>query len=134
MRKNKLLTMLLSIAMLFGTSAMLASCGDGGTDSSSAVEEVKTSATVKFDVNLEGYETNSVKAKTVSIGKRVPIAKAYVTSDNPDNLQLYGWYTDKACTQAWDFKQDRVQDDMTLYAKWVEQYTVNYYLNDKVLK
>lgn len=113
---------------------MLASCGGGGTDSSSVTEEVKTSATVKFDVNLEGYETNSVKAKTVSIGKRVPIAKAYVTSDNPDNLQLYGWYTDKACTQAWDFKQDRVQDDMTLYAKWVEQYTVNYYLNDKVLK
>ena len=135
MRKNKLLTMLLSVAMLFGATAMLASCGEAAAGSSSSSEsEVKTTATIKFDVNLEGYETNSVKDKTVSIGKRVPISKAYITGDNPDNLQLYGWYTDEACTQAWDFKEDTVQGDMTLYAKWVEQYTVNYYVNDAAVK
>ena len=135
MRKNKLLTMLLSVAMLLGTTAVMASCGEtAGDSSSSQVEEMKTTATIKFDVNLDGYETNSVKDKTVSIGKRVPISKAYITGENPDNLQLYGWYTDAACTQAWDFKEDRVQGDMTLYAKWVEQYTVQYYVNDEALK
>ena len=138
MKKNKLLTLLLSVTMALGGAALLSSCSWPLSKDSSASEtqsEVsKTTATVKFDVNLEGYETNSVKDKTVSIGKKVPIAKAYVTGDNPNNLQLYGWYTDAACTQAWDFKNDRVEGDMTLYAKWVEQYTVNYYLNGEVLK
>ena len=113
MKNNKLLTMLICMTMLFSGVA-LASCGmnNTGSDSSgSIVSEVKTTATVKFDVNIEGYETNSVKDKTVSIGKRVPIVKAYVTGENPDNLQLYGWYTDKACTDLWDFKADRVQGD-----------------------
>ena len=135
MKRNKLLTMLLSATFLFGAAAVFASCNNGGGSTESSVEEqVKTTATIKFDVNLDGYETNSVKDKTVTIGKKVPIAKAYVTGDNPNNLQLYGWYTDKACTQAWDFKQDLVEGDMTLYAKWVEQYNVNYYLNGKLLK
>ena len=135
MKKNKLLTMLISMTMLFGGVA-LASCGTNNatSDSSSISSEVKTTATVKFDVNLDGYETNSVKDKTISIGKRVPIVKAYVTGENPDNLQLYGWYTDKECTTAWDFKKDLVEGDMTLYAKWVEQYDVKYYLNGKVIK
>ena len=136
MKKNKLLTLLLSVTMALGGAALIASCDKPSTDSTSSVtqSEAKTTATVKFDVNLEGYETNSVKDKTVSIGKRVPIVKAYVTGDNPNNLQLYGWYADKECTQAWDFKKDLVEGDMTLYAKWVEQYDVTYYLNGKVIK
>ncbi|MBQ8405784.1 MAG: InlB B-repeat-containing protein, partial [Clostridia bacterium] len=129
MKKTKLLTMLLSVATLFGTAAALSSCGisDKGTQD-------KATATISFDINLDGYETNSVKDKTVSLGKRVPTVKAYITGDNPDNLQLYGWYTDEACTEKWDFKNDRVQGDMTLYAKWVEQYTIDYYVNGELLK
>ena len=123
--------MILSAATIFGATAF-AACGTipGGNSGG----ETKTSATIKFDINLSGYETNVVKDKTVSIGKKVPIAKAYVTGDNPDNLQLYGWYTDKACTDVWDFKKDRVEGDMTLYAKWVEQYDVNYYVNGEFQK
>lgn len=128
MRKTKLLTILLSAATLFGGAAALASCGlkDEATQNKAA--------TISFDINLDGYETNSVKDKTVSLGKRVPTVKAYITGDNPDNLQLYGWYIDEACTQKWDFKNDRVQGDMTLYAKWVEQYTIDYYVNGELLK
>ena len=128
MRNKKILTMLLSAAMVFGVTAAVASCSFGGTGNSVAAG-AKTTATVKFDLNLEGYETNIVKDKQITIGKRVPVAKAYITGDNPSNLQLYGWYTDAACTNAWDFKNDHVEGDMTLYAKWVEQYTVNYYVN-----
>ena len=29
-----------------------------------------------------------------------------------------GWYRDAACTRAWDFAADTVQEDTTLYAKW----------------
>ena len=128
MRNKKILTMLLSAAMVFGVTAAVASCSFGGTGNSVAAG-AKTTATVKFDLNLEGYETNIVKDKQITIGKRVPVAKAYITGDNPSNLQLYGWYTDAACTNAWDFKNAHVEGDMTLYAKWVEQYTVNYYVN-----
>ena len=136
MKKNKLLTMLLSVVMLLGTVALLTSCGSpsGNSGGSSQNQPSSTTATISFDVNIDGYQTNSVKAKTVSIGKKVPIAKAYITGDNPNNLQLYGWYTEKSCQNKWDFKKDRVQGDMTLYAKWVEQYTVNYYVKDEIVK
>ena len=134
MKRKKLLTILLSVAMLLGVMGVAAACGDAGVQSSSPIVQNKTSATVQFDINLDGYQTNTVKDKTIKLGKRIPIVKAYVTGENPNNLQLYGWYTDKACTNQWDFKQDRVEGDMTLYAKWVEQYNVNYYVNGELIK
>lgn len=132
MSKKSILTIILSAVMLFGVTAAVVACGKIPEGDSSQSD--KTSAIVKFDLNIDGYETNVVKDKTVSVGKRVPIAKAYITGDNPDNLQLYGWYTDAACTDVWDFKNDCVAGDMTLYAKWVEQYNVNYYVNNELLK
>ena len=132
MKRKSLLTLLLSVAMICAAGATMVAC-DGILPSTSNVT-AKATATIKFDINLDGYQTNVVKDKTVSVGKRVPIAKAYITGDNPDNLQLYGWYTDRACTNMWDFKNDLVTGDMTLYAKWVEQYDVNYYVNGTFLK
>ncbi len=128
--KKKILTLFLGVATMLGATFAAVACGpiDEGDGSQ------KTTATISFDVNLDGYQVNDVKPKTVSIGKRVPIVKAYVTGENPSNLQLYGWYTDEACTDSWDFKADRVQGDMTLYAKWVEQYDVNYYVNGALIQ
>lgn len=42
---------------------------------------------------------------------------------NPGNLSATGytfggWYTDQACNNAWDFENDVVTEDITLYAKW----------------
>ena len=38
-----------------------------------------------------------------------------------------GWYKDRDCTDEWDFDEDTVKDDMTLYAKWeVNTYDVNF--------
>ena len=132
MKRKSILTLLLSVAMICAAGAAMTACDNIFPGTSNI--EAKATATIKFDINLEGYQTNVVKDKTVSVGKRVPIAKAYITGDNPDNLQLYGWYTDAACTKMWDFKNDRVTGDMTLYAKWVEQYDVNYYVNGELLK
>ena len=37
---------------------------------------------------------------------------------------LAGWYTEESCVNKWNFSSDKVQGDMTLYAKWVQmQYT-----------
>ena len=30
-----------------------------------------------------------------------------------------GWFYDTECTERWDFENDKVQDNMTLYAKWL---------------
>ena len=45
------------------------------------------------------------------------------TATNPGNLSTTGytfggWYTDQACNNAWDFENDVVTENITLYAKW----------------
>ena len=42
--------------------------------------------------------------------------------DDPtkDGYKFGGWYTDQACTTAWDFDEDTVTKDLTLYAKWTK--------------
>ena len=30
-----------------------------------------------------------------------------------------GWYADESCTKRWDFDNDKVENNMTLYAKWL---------------
>lgn len=30
-----------------------------------------------------------------------------------------GWYYDAECTERWDFEADKVEENMTLYAKWI---------------
>lgn len=42
----------------------------------------------------------------------------------PGNPRMYrkvfiGWYKDPACTIPWQFDKDKVEDDITLYAKWL---------------
>ena len=48
-----------------------------------------------------------------------------------------GWYTDEACTIAWDFENDTVKEATTLYAKWVKEekseYGFNFTMPDKVV-
>lgn len=114
-------------------TALIMTCAVGAISACASEKEVKTTATVTFDVNTE-FTTNDVKDKEVTIGKRVSQPKAYILDENPDNLQVYGWYTTADCTEQWDFKNDRVQGDMTLYAKWVELYEVNYYVNGEFEK
>ena len=130
--KKKLLTMLLSAFMLVGTAGVATACNFGGGSAGNSVEEnvEKTTAVVHFDVNTT-LKTNALKDKTVTIGKRVSKPTAVITEDNPTNLQVYGWYTSPDFTEEWDFKKGRVEGDMTLYAKWVELYDVDYYVNGK---
>jgi uncharacterized repeat protein (TIGR02543 family) len=42
------------------------------------------------------------------------------------NSVFAGWYADASCTEAWDFDNAHVIEDITLYAKWVEGTTVNF--------
>ena len=51
---------------------------------------------VKFDVNTD-LETNVLQDREIKIGRRVSQPKAFITGNNPTNLQVYGWYTSKDC-------------------------------------
>ena len=131
MRIKKWIAGVCSVCLLAGVGGVITACGSKGSGSNSTSESGPVQAatvTVKFDVNTD-LPTNTVKDKVVEMGKRVSRPKAFISGDNPTNLQLYGWYVDKECTVAWDFKTGRAYEDMTLYAKWVEQYEVHYYVN-----
>lgn len=131
--KKRLLTLLFSALMAFGVVGCVTACDMSGGANSSSIEETKTTAVVHFDVNTT-LQTNVIKDKTVTIGKRVSKPNALILEDNPTNLQVYGWYTTPDFTEQWDFKKGKVQGDMTLYAKWVELYDINYYVNGQFLK
>lgn len=55
-----------------------------------------------------------VSACRVRQGQCVPCPAAPVWQGHV----FAGWYRDAACTEPWDFEQDRVERSMTLYARW----------------
>ena len=93
----------------------------------------KDTATVKFDVNTT-YETNVIQNREVKIGRRISQPKVFIKGDNPNDLNVYGWYKTKECKEEdrWNFKSNTITGNLTLYAKWVELYDVNYYVNGEL--
>ncbi|MFA6866948.1 MAG: InlB B-repeat-containing protein [Clostridia bacterium] len=41
-------------------------------------------------------------------------------STTKDGFTFSGWYKNANCTEVWDFENDKVTEDTTLFAKWVE--------------
>lgn len=72
-------------------------------------------ATVTFHANGHG---TAPEAQTVTIGDTAEEPAAPTET----GYTFGGWYTDEACTTAWDF-ETAVTEDLDLYAKW----TVNVY-------
>lgn len=70
--------------------------------------------TVVFDAR--GY--GEIDSQSVLIGELL------TKPENPirnDGYVCVGWYTDLEYTEKWDFNLDRVADNMTLYARWVDE-------------
>ncbi len=77
---------------------------------------------VRWTVSFEANGGIAVEPQTVKNGEKA------VKPQDPVNTgySLSGWYTDAACSQAYDFDQ-AVTDDLTLYAKWtIDHYTVTF--------
>ena len=67
---------------------------------------------VSFDANGHGIAPASID---------VPYHTAITTKPTDpviDGYTFWGWYKDAACTVEWDFANDLVTSDITLYAKW----------------
>ena len=72
--------------------------------------------TVTFNANGGKFADDSTaKTATVLHGRTVT---APSTSPTQDGLAFLGWYKEEAGTTAWDFTNDAITKDTTLYAKW----------------
>ena len=67
--------------------------------------------TVSFD--MQGYGTTPTNLP-VNEGEKITKPADPTATD----LVFVGWYTEASCTNLWDFANDKVTDDITLYAKW----------------
>lgn len=104
---------------------MLASCGN--------TSEIDPKTTYKVDFSLNtpsGIVTTEHAAQYVKYNGLVEKPTVTVTSENTNNYRIEGWYTDSAYASdtLWDFDVYTVKNNMTLYAKWTEMYSVKFYL------
>ncbi len=131
MRKlNAILIFCLAAAATFG----LVGCSLVGGGESSVVNEsvAETEITVTFDPcneDYEGLKTNKPLPQTLEKGEllKEPTLRAI---QNDNNYAFGGWYLSKDYADKWDFETDTVETSITLYARWVSSFEVNYYLTD----
>ena len=84
-----------------------------------------------FSVNKPMVNINVVisegNTNTTSVNKNLPIAE--LETPELENHRFDGWYSDEACTVAFDFTAP-VTTETSIYAKWVRQYSVTIYGDD----
>ena len=79
----------------------------------------KKTCTITFDSN----GGSAIASESEMTGSRIHQPSNPTKSGNA----FVGWYTDNGTfLNAWDFDNDIVEDDITLYAKWNAQYTVEF--------
>ena len=78
----------------------------------------------KYDVtfNLNGHG-GAIAAQEIVEGGTV----TKPTDPSATGYSFGGWYKEQACTNAWDFTNDKVNDDTELFAKWTaNKYAISY--------
>lgn len=73
---------------------------------------------------IVSFETNGgseIADQVVQFGAKI----TGLEDPRKEGYQLEGWYKDIHLTEKWDFDEDTVEGNMTLYAKWVENVTVD---------
>ena len=84
-----------------------------------------------FSVNKPMVNVNVVisegNTNTTSANKNIPIAE--LETPELENHRFDGWYSDEACTVAFDFTAP-ITTETSIYAKWVRQYSITIYGDD----
>lgn len=70
--------------------------------------------TVTFDMNGHGTAPADITGVQYKSKINEPIKPSV------KNCLFDGWYKEASCTNKWDFENDIVTEDITLYAKWIE--------------
>lgn len=103
---------------LFGASSVPTMNKLAGKTGYDALEYVFTEFTpIKVTYDLNNTEVFAITPATQMMSPKggyviepiSPVAEGYT---------FLGWYQDKACAQKWDFMNDRVTENTTIYAKW----------------
>ena len=74
---------------------------------------VSNECTVTFETNDEESTIDPVTVKYGELLERPEDPKR-------EGYEIEGWYMDRDLVEEWDFENDRVTSNMTLYAKWKE--------------
>lgn len=110
---KKLFTLPLSLAAVLA----VASCGDDGTN-----PEPDTPQVLEYNVVFNTNGGSAVSTKVITNGSTV----TKPTDPTKSGYNFGGWYSDEACTSAFDFTTV-ITSNTTLYAKWtVITYTVSF--------
>lgn len=90
----------------------------GGMPGMLTISQERVSYTVTFDYAGHKTEDGTSTEKVLSYIKS---GSLITEPEKPvDNGYVFaGWYKDRACTKAWNFDTDTVQEDLTLYACWL---------------
>lgn len=151
MINRKKLRRIIPIIIILAATLFLSSCDV--TDKAADPSEWGYNCTVTYDAL--GGTVNSREIRETYYMKNSYIFEPSGSTNMliqpiKDGSILAGWYTAKedikdangnitgysfASEDRWDFDEDRVQDDMTLYARWISQGKVEYVdaSNDKVM-
>lgn len=101
MRNKKLL--LIVVALFVVTLAVLVGCN----------QTQKASVNFVFGEGLENYDF----IRTVNVGDKISAPTEDITP-TVSGKQIVGWYLSPTFEQEWNFDENKVEKDVTLYAKW----------------
>ena len=73
-------------------------------------------------------ETNVIPDQKVEPGSLIKEPTVFTPMDNRGDIKITGWYMEDSYLNKWDFLNDTVSKNMTLYARWAETININYYL------
>ncbi len=87
-------------------------------------EELASITTYNVTINLNYDGCDVPQTYAVESGKTIP--EAYIPDTTRSGYKFEGWYSDVACTTAFDITTTPVTGAITLYAKWTATATVIY--------
>ena len=91
-------------------------------DHSLEMSKTFVKGTVHFDMQSHGSAISDLE--NVTAGSKISAPSPAPTDAAYD---FGGWYKEPACTNAWNFASDVVNETMTLYAKWTpHNFTITY--------
>lgn len=101
MRNKKLL--LIVVALFVVTLAVFVGCN----------ENKQASVNFVFGEGLENYDF----IRTVNVGDKISAPTEDITP-TVSGKQIVGWYLSQTFEEEWNFDENKVEKDITLYAKW----------------
>ena len=81
---------------------------------------------VTCDANGGAWSDGSTKKEeAIAVGTTISCP----AEPTRNGYEFAGWYKEPECTNAWNFDTETVTENITLYAKWLEKFTITWMVN-----